>query len=160
MKLKLFTFRFDPDTFVFDDKALQEFILDKEVLDYSEHFFVHENLPHILIIISYRLSQEGLQTVKYKKYGSSIPDLDEAEKNVFNALKTWRLERAKTEGVPAYMIASNQQLTDMIRKKIRTKPGLQQVYKFGKAKIDQYGDQIIAILLSSDNPVPGEISNE
>ena len=37
MKLKVFTFRFSESIDGFDDKPLQEFIADKEVIEFSEH---------------------------------------------------------------------------------------------------------------------------
>ena len=47
MKLKVFTLRFSDSTEGFDDQPLQEFIADKEVIEFSEHFFIHETpLPH------------------------------------------------------------------------------------------------------------------
>jgi hypothetical protein len=38
LKLKIFTFRFSNTTDGFDDQPLQEFIADKEVIEFSEHF--------------------------------------------------------------------------------------------------------------------------
>ena len=45
----------------FDDRPLQEFIADKEVIEFSEHFFIHENTPCLTILIAYR-SLESLES--------------------------------------------------------------------------------------------------
>ena len=55
MKLKIFTFKFSESANGFDDKPLQGFIADKEVIDFSEHFFIHDKTPYLTILISYRL---------------------------------------------------------------------------------------------------------
>jgi hypothetical protein len=55
LKLKIFTFRFLESLDGFDDKPLQEFIGDKEVIEFSEHFFIHENTPYLTVMISFRL---------------------------------------------------------------------------------------------------------
>jgi hypothetical protein len=47
LKLKIFTFQFSESAKGFDDKPLQEFIADKEVIEFSEHFFIHENTPYL-----------------------------------------------------------------------------------------------------------------
>jgi hypothetical protein len=56
LKLKIFTFQFSEAANGFDDKPLQDFITDKEVIEFSEYFFVHENTPYLTVLISYRLS--------------------------------------------------------------------------------------------------------
>jgi len=55
LKLKVFTFRFSESAEGFNDEPLQEFIADKEVIEFSEHFFVHEKTPYLTLLLSYRL---------------------------------------------------------------------------------------------------------
>lgn len=47
MKLKIFTLKFSESSGGFDDEPVQNFITDKEVVEYSEHFFVHEKTPFL-----------------------------------------------------------------------------------------------------------------
>jgi len=54
LKIKVFTLGFSENGKNFDDSSMQEFIANKEVIDYCEHFFVHEKTPYITIILSYR----------------------------------------------------------------------------------------------------------
>ena len=44
MKLKVFTLRSSSQHDGFDDSPLQTFIADKEVVEVTDHFFVHENV--------------------------------------------------------------------------------------------------------------------
>ena len=57
MKLKVFTLRFSCAAEGFDDRPLQEFIADKEVIEFSEHFFIHENTPYLAVLIAYRAQE-------------------------------------------------------------------------------------------------------
>ena len=60
MKLKVFTLRFSGSPEGFDDRPLQEFIADKEVIEFSEHFFTRDNTPYLTILIAYRpLTEDG-----------------------------------------------------------------------------------------------------
>ena len=105
MKLKIFTFQFSDGANGFDDKPLQDFIADKEVIDFSEHFFIHEKIPYLNILISYRLLNHD---EKRRDRGQDPrKELDEKEKEAYDALRAWRAARARQEGLPPYMIANN-----------------------------------------------------
>ncbi len=58
MKLKVFTLQMDEETGRFDDAPLQSFMEDerqrREVIDVSDHFFVHEKRPTWALLVSYR----------------------------------------------------------------------------------------------------------
>jgi superfamily II DNA helicase RecQ len=145
LKLKVFTLRFSDSTGGFNDEALQEFIADKEVIEFTEHFFVHERTPYLMVLLAYRsLSEDG------RRRPSPAPDLrrelDDTEKEAFDALKAWRLTRAKLEGIPPYMIASNRQLAKMVRLRAASRAALSAVEGIGEAKSAKYGDEILEIL--------------
>ncbi len=53
MKLKVFTFRVADSAHGFDDAPLQRFVADKEVVDFNNHFFIHDKTPYLTVIISY-----------------------------------------------------------------------------------------------------------
>ena len=54
MKLKIFTLRFSDTANGFDDKPIQEFTADKEAIEYTEHFFIHDKTPYLTVLLSYR----------------------------------------------------------------------------------------------------------
>lgn len=145
MKLKIFTLEFSDSSGGFDDEPIQAFIADKEVVEYSEHFFVHQKTPFLLLIISYR-SVAPEERQKSRRQDSPLPELDKNEKHAYNALRTWRAARSKQEGIPPYLIATNRQLVKMIKLKVSSKAGLAEVSGIGEKKIEQYGEEIIKIL--------------
>jgi ATP-dependent DNA helicase RecQ len=141
LKLKVFTFRFSDGAIGFDDKPLQEFIADKEVIDFSEHFFFHEKTPYLTILLSYR----SLNYDEKKRDRSQDPrkELDDREKQAYDALRNWRAARARQEGIPPYMIANNKQLAKMIKLRSTNKATLARVEGIGESKIAKYGDEIL-----------------
>jgi len=145
VKLKVFTLRFSASTEGFDDKPLRDFIADKEVIEFSEHFFIHENTPCLTILIAYR-SLESLKSRRVLRQSDPRLEFDGVEKEAYDALRAWRAAAAKMEGIPPYMIANNKQLARMIRNKPSSREALSKVEGIGEAKIAKYGDQILEIL--------------
>jgi DNA helicase-2/ATP-dependent DNA helicase PcrA len=62
------------------------------------------------------------------------------------ALRTWRLEQASTEKVPAFIIFYDITLDELCQKLPRTLPELRRVKGFGPVKVDKYGDYVLAII--------------
>jgi len=145
VKLKVFTLPFSDTAGGFDDGPLQEFIADKEVIEYTEHFFVHERAPYLTLVLAYR----GISDDRRRRPGSA-PDfraeLDGSEREAFDALKAWRAARAKLEGIPPYMIASNRQLARMITLRVASRSALSGIEGIGEAKCAKYGDEILQVL--------------
>ena len=142
MKLKVFTFRFSESVDGFDDKALQEFIADKEVIEFVEHFFIHENTPYLTVLIAYRLLAAG-EKRRLDRRQDPRSELDDREKKVYDALRAWRAVRARQDGIPAFMIATNKQFAQMIKLGATDRADLSIVPGIGEAKIANYGEEIL-----------------
>ncbi len=65
---------------------------------------------------------------------------------VFEALRAWRLAVAREEGVPPYVIAHDATLLAIAETRPRTPAGLRRVKGMGPAKLDRYGDGILAVI--------------
>lgn len=63
-----------------------------------------------------------------------------------DALRTWRRERSRADGVAAFIVASNATLAAIARAKPASAAELARVPGIGPAKLELYGDEIIAIL--------------
>jgi DNA helicase-2/ATP-dependent DNA helicase PcrA len=64
----------------------------------------------------------------------------------FGALREWRLERAKADEVPAYVVFHNATLVEIAERQPRTLAELAGVPGVGPAKLERYGDDILAAL--------------
>jgi DNA helicase II / ATP-dependent DNA helicase PcrA len=64
----------------------------------------------------------------------------------FDALREWRLERAKADEVPAYVVFHNATLVEIAERKPRTLAELASVPGVGPAKLERYGEDLLAAL--------------
>jgi superfamily II DNA helicase RecQ len=62
------------------------------------------------------------------------------------ALKEWRLARARAEEVPAYVVFNDKTLAELIRMSPRTIAELAEVPGIGPAKLERYGNELLAAL--------------
>ena len=70
----------------------------------------------------------------------------EPDDPVYDILKRWRLETARAEEKPAYVIFHNSTLAEIASRAPRSREELAAVPGVGPAKLDRYGDQVLAVL--------------
>jgi DNA helicase-2/ATP-dependent DNA helicase PcrA len=74
------------------------------------------------------------------------PDAPERENPAFRALRTWRLERAKADGVPAYVVFHDSTLAEIVRRAPGSADELAAVPGVGPAKLERYAGEVLAAL--------------
>jgi DNA helicase-2/ATP-dependent DNA helicase PcrA len=65
------------------------------------------------------------------------------------ALKEWRLARARAEEVPAYVVFNDRTLAELVARTPRTLAELADVPGIGPAKLERYGEDLLAALAES-----------
>ena len=70
----------------------------------------------------------------------------EPDDPIFAALKQWRLERARADDVPAYVVFHNSTLAEIAGRKPQTLRDLATVPGVGPAKLERYGDDVLVAL--------------
>ncbi len=65
---------------------------------------------------------------------------------VYAALKRWRLERAKADGVPAYVVFHNSTLAEVAARRPTTLNELASVPGIGPTKLERYGEDVMAAI--------------
>jgi hypothetical protein len=76
----------------------------------------------------------------------STPPSGPVDEGIFAALKAWRLERSKSDGVPAFVVADNKTLEAITADMPTDQRSLLAVSGIGPTKLELYGDEILAIL--------------
>ncbi|HEX8499196.1 MAG TPA: HRDC domain-containing protein [Pyrinomonadaceae bacterium] len=71
------------------------------------------------------------------------------EKRLVAALKKWRLERANTQRVPAYMICPDRTLQHLARARPETLEALADIHGLGESKIRNFGEDLLRALRES-----------
>jgi DNA helicase-2/ATP-dependent DNA helicase PcrA len=69
--------------------------------------------------------------------------------DLFDRLKAWRRERAKADGVPAYVVFHDATLAAIAQAEPRDRSGLAELPGVGPAKLDRYSDEVLAIVDAS-----------
>lgn len=72
--------------------------------------------------------------------------LTDADSEVFESLRRWRVDQAETEGVPAYRILHNAAIEAISRDMPADETGLLSVKGMGPAKVDRYGAAILEVI--------------
>ena len=76
--------------------------------------------------------------------------LDDAGARIFEALRAWRLETARKEHVPPYVVASDRTLRDLAVIRPAHEGDLTMAHGIGPAKADKYGVAILKVVGSAD----------
>jgi ATP-dependent DNA helicase RecQ len=70
----------------------------------------------------------------------------EADAPLFEALRAWRADLAREQGVPAYVILHDKSLRELATRRPASLSGLLDVPGIGQAKADRYGEALLRIL--------------
>jgi ATP-dependent DNA helicase RecQ len=73
-------------------------------------------------------------------------DLEEHEGELFEALRDWRRDQARSENLPAYAVLPDRTLLEMARQKPLTEDALRAISGIGNSKMEKYGTTIINLL--------------
>jgi ATP-dependent DNA helicase RecQ len=82
----------------------------------------------------------------------AMDELDAAATALFEALRAHRLELAREEGVPPYVIASDRCLRDLARQRPRDLDALLLVHGIGPAKAERYGAGLLEVVARAESP--------
>ncbi len=69
-----------------------------------------------------------------------------ADQRLMEVLKRWRLETARAQGVPAFVVLTDASLEELARRRPRSEGELLSVKGIGPARLDAYGDDLLALL--------------
>ena len=120
------------------------------MLSISDHFFVKDDVPYLALVVRYRAAPVPAPAEPARPGAQRDESwrelLAEADWPLFNALRSWRTERAKREGIPPYVICNNRQLAELVNARPATLAALGGIEGFGEAKLKKYGKDLLALI--------------
>jgi|GEM_PF-1226959 len=173
MRIKLFTFRYSATLGGFDDTPLVEFIRNKELVAFREHFYLVNEVPHMSCILHYqdavipkdvlgmarpeesvreetdplgaprKLEQRQAKTKRSPTMPVVCAGFDEAQRVLFNHLREWRYAVAQHEGIDAFLVFTNRQLAEIVRRLPDSPTALMNIESIGPGKVRRYGAQLL-----------------
>ena len=120
---------------------LNRLLASNRVVDVQRHF-VNEGAGcswHICVtVVAKRTESKNTKgTVDYREI------LSESDFSLYAQLRTLRKTIAEKEGVPAYALFTNEQLAELVRKKVKSIPEMGRIAGIGQARLGKYGDIFI-----------------
>ena len=146
MKVQIFKIRLSDEFIYADQKVLDRFLQENNILKY-ETAFVKDEDSYWSVVLYYEELKLQVNESKPKKYSvQNDTELSSDEIKILDSLKLWRSEKAKDQKLPVYFIATNKELFSIAKYKPAKKEELLEIKGFGKHKIENYGEEIIEIL--------------
>jgi superfamily II DNA helicase RecQ len=95
-------------------------------------------------------SDDGYRLLR-AELGVSLPSLGPksvglVDDSVVERLRSWRSQRSREDGVPAYVVLHDATLRDLAAARPTTLHELAAVKGFGPTKIERYGDDVLALV--------------
>jgi superfamily II DNA helicase RecQ len=146
MRLKVVTLPYVDSLGGFPQQAVDQACSSGGLFEVRDHFFIHRGVPHLALVML--LDDAGTGPVRAGKALDDDPgrELPESLQSLYRALRHWRNERAKADGVPAYVVLRNAQLAEICRKLPRSLAALRQIEGFGEGTCEKYGKEILAMI--------------
>jgi DNA helicase-2/ATP-dependent DNA helicase PcrA len=107
-----------------------------------------------LLYVGITRAKRGLVLTWVKKPSRFLAELGQGVERSeppagFDALKAWRLARAREDDVPAYLVFHNSTLEEIAARKPRSLDELAAVPGVGPAKLERYGEGVLEALASA-----------
>lgn len=154
-KIKIITLSLNKETGEFDTTKLDEFLENNIIEKEENHFFEVDNNVYWTYAFHYETENEIFSPLKSEKKTSqktknNISSLTDNDKILFQQLKLWRNEKAKSDGINAFIICHNSQLIEIAKIKPDTIEKLKTINGIGKQKSEKYGQEILEIIKKQD----------
>ena len=157
MLIRIFSLTFSSTQGGFDDSGVRDFLRDKELISVRDHLFVRNEIPYLTLVVKYFPFRAEVEPSQSRS--TSVPRdsrqqqprrdeswkalLSESDMGLFNLMRDWRSKKSKTDGVPPYVVLTNQELAHIIKIKPQSLADLARIEGVGKAKIERYGAEIL-----------------
>ncbi|EGK71674.1 ATP-dependent DNA helicase RecQ [Methyloversatilis universalis FAM5] len=89
---------------------------------------------------------ERVREAARRARSASPVSMDGVDAGLLAALKAWRLDEARTQSVPAYVILHDSTLVELARQRPDDLEGLADIPGFGARKVERYGDALVELI--------------
>lgn len=145
----------DPDEL---EDELNRFLRSVRVVNVQCEFFsCGDNISWALSVEYLDVAGGGQKSSYGRKQKVDYRDvLSDTDFTIYSKLRELRKTIAESEGVPVYTIFTNDQLAEMVTKKITTRANMGCIAGIGEAKLEKYADKFLRLLNSEDHEKSGK----
>lgn len=149
LELRLVTVSFDTESGAFPAEPLAD--VPGEVVSVVEHFFFHDGVPRLLLVVQYHRPEERGGRIRGRSARKADPrqELNPDEAALYDRLRVWRRGRAEADGVPPYVVLNNRELAAVARHRPTSLATLREVEGIGQNKAQRYGPDLLRVIAAS-----------
>lgn len=147
MKVKIFVIRLISEKFISDQKSLNDFLETIEFIKSDTHF-VEGETNYWSVLVHY---EERKNNPQGKVGDIQEQDLEPQQLDVYNELKRWRAKKVQDWNIASFMICHNSELLNAVVSRPKTIMDLRKIKGFGDLKIENHGEEILAIINANRN---------
>lgn len=134
-------------------QALNEFLKTRSVLAVEKQWVAAGDGSFWAFCVQYQETgaPQGVRTGAGAGGGAKVDYkevLTEAQFRVFVKLREVRKQLAEREGMPVFAVFTNEQLAEITKKPVRTAEDLRAIAGVGEARVEKYGQEILAVIAS------------
>jgi superfamily II DNA helicase RecQ len=149
MQLKAFTVPIHDAGGALDE--LNSFLRAHRILSVDRHFVQDGGNSVWAICVSYLNDANRPLAAGAKRPKVDYREvLSEADFAVFARLRNLRKELAEQEGIPAYALFTNEQLAEMVQRRVGSLTAMKEIEGVGDSRIAKYGAQFLALLKAGE----------
>jgi superfamily II DNA helicase RecQ len=150
MKLKFFSINaLEPEP---DQQALDDFCARHRIVSVDRRFVERGEVCYWSVCVTYLATPvtpspaKPAQSVNKRAQVDYREILPHEDFLVFSKLRSLRKMISEAEGTPLYAIVSNEQMAEMVTKRITTLTALAEINGIGEAKLEKYGKRFLEVL--------------
>lgn len=154
MQLKLFVL---PVKNVAEAEAeMNQFLRSRRVLAVKKEFVPDGENSFWTFCVEYMDEVPGMDSMTGRPPRVDYREVLKPEEfELFSRLRDWRKKVAEKEGVPVYTVLTNEQLAQIVQKRVNSKAGLKEIEGVGDARVEKYGDAVLQVV-AKHGPVPAK----
>ena len=156
MQLRFFTIPIHGGGDIADE--LNRFLAGSRILSIDRHLVQDGANSAWAICVSFESAGQGRPTsgnglgkqgkVDYREV------LNEADFTVYARLRSLRKEISDQEGLPAYALFTNEQMAEMVQRRVTTAAAMREIQGIGDARMEKYADAFLQVLREAFNSQP------
>lgn len=135
------------------EAEINEFCKSVRVVNVRQEFTGGDN-PCWYLLVEYLTESEESDRVRQGRKRKRVDYqeiLSPEDFAIFAKLRDWRKETADKEGVPMYVIFTNDQLAKIVQGRMTSAADLKSITGIGDARIEKYGEAAIQIVQQAES---------
>lgn len=145
MQLRFFTIPIHGGEAIAEE--LNRFLASQRILAVERHLVQDGGASAWAICVAFEPAGEGGRPPATRRGKVDYREvLSESDFTAFARLRSLRKQLAEQEGVPVYAVFTNEQMAEMVTRRVASASALREIAGVGEARVEKYGPAFLAAL--------------